>query len=66
MIPHGGPRDHTSALFDPATAYFASLGYLVLRPNFRGSTGYGDAFTRAQRRQLGAGPFEDVMAGVDA
>ena len=66
VIPHGGPRDHTSALFDPQTAYFASLGYLVLRPNFRGSTGYGDAFTRGNVANWGAGPFEDVMTGVDA
>jgi dipeptidyl aminopeptidase/acylaminoacyl peptidase len=66
VIPHGGPRDHTSALFDPSTAYFTSLGYLVLRPNFRGSTGYGDAFTRANVADWGAGPFADVMAGVDA
>ena len=66
VIPHGGPRDHTSALFDPQTAYFASLGYLVLRPNFRGSTGYGDAFTRANVANWGAGPFDDMMAGVDA
>jgi dipeptidyl aminopeptidase/acylaminoacyl peptidase len=66
VIPHGGPRDHTSALFDPQTAYFTSLGYLVLRPNFRGSTGYGDAFTRANVANWGAGPFEDMMTGVDA
>jgi dipeptidyl aminopeptidase/acylaminoacyl peptidase len=66
VIPHGGPRDHSSALFDPQTAYFTSLGYLVLRPNFRGSTGYGDAFTRANVANWGAGPFEDMMAGVDA
>ena len=66
VIPHGGPRDHASALFDPQTAYFTSLGYLVLRPNFRGSTGYGDAFTRANVANWGAGPFDDMMAGVDA
>jgi dipeptidyl aminopeptidase/acylaminoacyl peptidase len=66
VIPHGGPRDHTSAVFDPQTAYFASLGYLVLRPNFRGSTGYGDAFARANVADWGSGPFQDVMSGVDA
>ena len=66
VIPHGGPRDHTPLLFDPQTAYFASLGYLVLRPNFRGSTGYGDAFARGNVANWGAGPFEDVMTGVDA
>lgn len=66
VIPHGGPRDHTMAAFDPQTAWFASRGYLVLRPNFRGSTGYGDAFTRGNVADWGTGPFQDVMAGVDA
>jgi dipeptidyl aminopeptidase/acylaminoacyl peptidase len=65
VIPHGGPRDHTMAVFDAQTAWFASLGYLVLRPNFRGSTGYGDAFTRGNVADWGTGPFQDVMAGVD-
>jgi dipeptidyl aminopeptidase/acylaminoacyl peptidase len=64
--PHGGPRGHTLAEFDGASAYFASLGYLVLRPNFRGSTGYGDAFAKKNRADWGTGPFADVMGGVDA
>jgi dipeptidyl aminopeptidase/acylaminoacyl peptidase len=64
--PHGGPRGHTLAEFDAPSAYFASLGYLVLRPNFRGSTGYGDAFTKSNRADWGTGPFADVMGGVDA
>lgn len=66
VIPHGGPRDHSSAELDAQTAYFAALGYLVLRPNFRGSTGYGDAFTRGNVADWGTGPFHDLMAGVDA
>jgi dipeptidyl aminopeptidase/acylaminoacyl peptidase len=66
VIPHGGPRDHSLATFDPQAAYLTGRGYLVLRPNFRGSTGYGDAFTRGNVADWGAGPFQDVMAGVDA
>jgi dipeptidyl aminopeptidase/acylaminoacyl peptidase len=64
--PHGGPRGHSNLDFDPAVAYWASLGYVVLKPNFRGSTAYGDAFTKGNVEDWGDGPFQDVMAGVDA
>jgi len=64
--PHGGPRAHSLMEFGPHDAYFASLGYLVLEPNFRGSTGYGDRFAKGNGGDWGAGPFADVMAGVDA
>lgn len=63
--PHGGPRGHSNLDFDAAAAYWTSLGYVVLKPNFRGSTGYGDAFTKANVEDWGAGPFADVMTGVD-
>lgn len=64
--PHGGPRAHSLREFSAQNAWFAALGYLVLEPNFRGSTGYGDAFAKGNARDWGAGPFADVMAGVDA
>jgi dipeptidyl aminopeptidase/acylaminoacyl peptidase len=64
--PHGGPRGHSTLDFDPAAAYWTSLGYLVLKPNFRGSTGYGDKFTKGNVGDWGDGPYQDVMAGVDA
>lgn len=64
--PHGGPRLHSQAFFDPQIAYLASRGFLVLQPNFRGSTGYGDAFTRSNVGDWGDGPLEDSLAGVDA
>jgi dipeptidyl aminopeptidase/acylaminoacyl peptidase len=64
--PHGGPRDHSRAAFDPQVAALAAQGFLVLQPNFRGSTGYGDAFIRASIGDWGDGPFADVLAGVDA
>jgi pimeloyl-ACP methyl ester carboxylesterase len=42
VLPHGGPwaRDHWG--FDWLSQFFASRGYAVLQPNFRGSAGYGD------------------------
>lgn len=64
--PHGGPRSHSLLEWSAQNAWFAALGYLVLEPNFRGSTGYGDAFAKANAGDWGRGPFADVMAGVDA
>lgn len=40
-------------------------GYAVLAPNFRGSSGYGQAFLNANEDDFGGGDFADVMAGVD-
>ncbi len=44
VMPHGGPasRDHYG--FDWLAQYFAQEGFAVLQPEYRGSTGYGDAF----------------------
>jgi dipeptidyl aminopeptidase/acylaminoacyl peptidase len=63
--PHGGPRDRSTASFDPQAAYFVSQGFLVFRPNFRGSTGYGDEFARASVGNWGEGPFRDLISGVE-
>jgi dipeptidyl aminopeptidase/acylaminoacyl peptidase len=63
---HGGPRLHINDAFDAQIAYLASRGFLVLRPNPRGSTGYGDAFAKANVADWGDGPFRDIMAGADA
>jgi dipeptidyl aminopeptidase/acylaminoacyl peptidase len=66
LRPHGGPRSHTTLDFDPQTLYLAARGFLVLRPNFRGSTGYGDLFTRGNVDDWGDGPLADVLSGADA
>lgn len=64
---HGGPKGRaTDTMLDyPMPPIWASEGYLVLRPNYRGSEGYGHAFAIANRRDLGGKDFEDVMTGVD-
>ncbi len=41
IMPHGGPAARDSLGFDWLSQYFAQLGYVVLQPNYRGSTGYG-------------------------
>ena len=42
VMPHGGPSARDEWGFDWFSQFFASRGYAVLQPNFRGSTGYGD------------------------
>ena len=75
LVPHGGPasthlRSFTGgsripymAIFKPQV--FAQRGYAVLRPNPRGSDGYGRSFRAAVLENWGPGPFRDLMAGVD-
>jgi dipeptidyl aminopeptidase/acylaminoacyl peptidase len=46
-------------------AAFAEMGYAVLRPNPRGSSGYGTEFRMANRADWGGKDFMDLMAGVD-
>jgi len=44
VMPHGGPNARDYWGFAWLTQFYASRGYVVLQPNFRGSTGYGDEF----------------------
>jgi dipeptidyl aminopeptidase/acylaminoacyl peptidase len=44
VMPHGGPSARDYWGFDYLAQYYASRGYAVLQPNFRGSKGYGDEF----------------------
>jgi len=60
ILPHGGPTARDTADWDFWTQFYASRGYLVLKPNFRGSDGYGAAFERAGKRQWGGLMQDDV------
>jgi dipeptidyl aminopeptidase/acylaminoacyl peptidase len=44
VLPHGGPEARDEWGFSWLPQYFASRGFAVLQPNFRGSSGYGDAW----------------------
>jgi dipeptidyl aminopeptidase/acylaminoacyl peptidase len=44
ILPHGGPGARDAQGFDWLSQFFAQLGYVVLQPNFRGSTGYGETW----------------------
>jgi dipeptidyl aminopeptidase/acylaminoacyl peptidase len=65
---HGGPSAAaTPSYVDQGTVKdLIDHGYLVFEPNPRGSYGQGEAFTRANVRDLGGGDLRDILAGVDA
>jgi dipeptidyl aminopeptidase/acylaminoacyl peptidase len=44
VLPHGGPSARDEWNFDWLSQYFANRGYAVIQPNYRGSTGYGQAW----------------------
>ena len=67
---HGGPAGVFSERFNGRpgiymTEYFAEKGYITIKPNPRGSTGYGKDFRYANFKDWGFGDFDDVTTGVD-
>jgi len=68
VMVHGGPQGMSSDSWHPRwnAQLFAAPGYVVLMPNFHGSTGYGQKFTDAIGGDWGGAPYQDVMKSVDA
>jgi len=64
VIAHGGPEGQTALSASPSSLYLADQGYIVLEPNFRGSTGYGERFRNANVEDSGGGEIDDIVAGV--
>jgi len=62
---HGGPVSQYSHSFNFEAHLFAANGYVVVTPNPRGSSGYGQAFSHAIWADWGNKDYDDVMAGVD-
>jgi dipeptidyl aminopeptidase/acylaminoacyl peptidase len=62
---HGGPDSQTMNSFSRFIQFAANQGYMVLAPNYRGSTGYGKEFEQADLFDMGGGDLQDVLAGVD-
>ena len=62
--PHGGPQARDGIGFDSEVQAYASRGYAVLQPNFRGSEGYGIKFTEAGYGQWGRKMQTDLSDGV--
>jgi dipeptidyl aminopeptidase/acylaminoacyl peptidase len=63
---HGGPASSDKFGFGNEVQVYAARGYAVLKPNYRGSTGYGDAFLREMSKGYFKQSHLDVMAGTDA
>lgn len=62
---HGGPTSQTMNSFNRFIQHAVNQGYMVLAPNYRGSTGYGKEFQQANLFDMGGGDLQDILAGVD-
>jgi dipeptidyl aminopeptidase/acylaminoacyl peptidase len=65
VLPHGGPESNDRLGLDPFSRSIAGLGYVVLQPEYRGSTGYGDAHLAAIYQHFGDRAYEDVDSATD-
>ena len=69
VLIHGGPMDADGNYFGADwynwAMYAASQGWLVFRPNYRGSAGYGDKFALAIVPKIVSAPGRDILSGVD-
>lgn len=70
LILHGGPSGSFKNYFignrgSSPVAVFSSCGYFVLRPNIRGSDGYGAEFRKANTGDMGGNDYKDLISGVE-
>jgi dipeptidyl aminopeptidase/acylaminoacyl peptidase len=61
VYPHGGPKDQYGYIWDELAQYFTAKGYYYLAPNYRGSTGYGKQYERANYDDWGVGDTQDCL-----
>ncbi|MDP2562212.1 S9 family peptidase [Psychrobium sp. 1_MG-2023] len=66
MLPHGGPESYDKIRFDWLTQYFASQGYLVIQPQFRGSKGFGAEHLSQGHGEWGLKMQDDLTDAVGA
>ena len=62
---HGGPTAQTMNSFNRFIQHMVNRGYMVIAPNYRGSTGYGKEFQHANLFDMGGGDLSDVVAAAD-
>ncbi len=62
---HGGPTAQTMNSFNRFVQYMVNQGYLVIAPNYRGSTGYGKEFQQANLFDMGGGDLQDVLGAAE-
>ncbi|OBB90470.1 alpha/beta hydrolase family protein [Mycolicibacterium peregrinum] len=65
LLVHGGPWSRDCWGFQPDVQMLANRGYAVLQVNFRGSTGYGKAFTKAAIGEFAGKMHDDLIDAVD-
>jgi dipeptidyl aminopeptidase/acylaminoacyl peptidase len=65
VFPHGGPEANDTFDFDAFARFIAGMGYVVLQPQYRGSTGYGADFLSAIYQHFGDRAYRDVDSATD-
>jgi dipeptidyl aminopeptidase/acylaminoacyl peptidase len=65
VFPHGGPEANDTLDFDLFSRLIAGYGYVVLQPQYRGSTGYGTDFLQAIYQHFGDRAYSDVASASD-
>lgn len=65
LWPHGGPQAAERATFRSLFQFLVHRGYSIFAPNFRGSTGYGLAFSKMVEGDWGHGPRLDNIQGLE-
>jgi dipeptidyl aminopeptidase/acylaminoacyl peptidase len=66
LMPHGGPSARDEEDWDWWSQFLADRGYAVIKPNYRGSTGYGTSFLRKAEGQWGLAMQDDLNDAVKA
>ena len=62
---HGGPASQSMNSFNRFVQHMVNQGYMVIAPNYRGSTGYGKDFQQANLFDMGGGDLQDVLGAAD-
>jgi dipeptidyl aminopeptidase/acylaminoacyl peptidase len=65
VLPHGGPEANDLLRFDSIPRMIAGLGYVVMQPEYRGSTGYGSDFLNAIYQHFGDRAYQDDESATD-
>jgi dipeptidyl aminopeptidase/acylaminoacyl peptidase len=65
VLPHGGPEGNDFLYLDTWARTIAGLGYVVMQPQYRGSTGYGSDFLNAIYQHFGDRAYSDVDSATD-
>lgn len=65
VFPHGGPEANDGLIIDAFVRIISALGYVVIQPEYRGSTGYGTEFLNAIYQHFGDRAYRDVDSATD-